>query len=55
MNYVLEADSPGMSNARTATEVQDILGGVRYCLYDKKTPFCSGIVYQRGEEYVFKR
>jgi hypothetical protein len=55
MNYVIEADLPGRSNQRTASEVGDILNGIRYHLYDQRAPFCAGIVYQKGKKYVFKR
>jgi hypothetical protein len=55
INYVVEADLPGNSNERTASELGDILNGVKYCLYDSSEPFRSEIFYRGGESNYVKR
>ena len=56
MSHVLRAQLPGAGNRKAATEIGDLLNEIyRSPLYDKKAPFCAGIVYKRGEEYVFRR
>lgn len=55
MSHVLEADLPNAGNKKTADLLGDIMTGINYSLYDKKEPFYAGIVYKRGEKYIFRR
>lgn len=55
MSHVLEATLPNVGNKMTADLLGDIMTGVNFSLYDKEEPFYAGIVYKRGEQYVFRR
>lgn len=55
MNHVLKATLTGMKNIRAANFLGNIMNGVYGKLYDKSEPFYAGIVYKRGEQYVFRR
>ena len=55
MNHVLKATLPGMGNRRAANFLGNIMNGIYTELYDKSDPFYAGIVYKRGEQYVFRR
>lgn len=55
MSHAMKATLPGMGNRRAANFLGNIMIGVRTNLYDKSEPFYAGIVYRRGEEYVFRR
>jgi len=54
MSHVLKATLPGMGNRRTANFLGNVMNGVYTELYDKSEPFYAGIVYKRGEQYVFR-
>lgn len=56
MNYMLKASMPNIGNKRVADELDAIMINVYASqLYAKGEPLNAGIVYQRGERYVFKR
>mgnify|MGYP001175421245 CR=1 FL=1 len=55
MSHVLEATLPNTGNKITANLLGDIMTGINFSLYNKKEPFYAGIVYKRGEQYVFRR
>ncbi|MBI2146125.1 hypothetical protein HYU22_02185 [Candidatus Woesearchaeota archaeon] len=55
MSHVLQATVPAMGNRRAANFVGNIMNGIYAELYDRTEPFNAGIVYQRGEQYVFRR
>jgi hypothetical protein len=55
LNHVLKASLPGVSNRMTASHLGDIMSGICTELYDSSEPFHSGIVYKRGEQYVFRQ
>ena len=55
MNHALKATLPRMGNRRAANFLGNIMNGIYTELYDKSEPFYAGIVYKRGEQYVFRR
>lgn len=55
MSHVLKANLPEVGNRRTANFLGNIMSGIYRELYDKSEPFNSGIVYKRGDKYVFRR
>ena len=55
MSHVLTATLPDIGNRRTANFLGNIMNGIHSELYDKTEPFYAGIVYKRGEQYVFRR
>ncbi len=55
MSHVLEATLPNVGNKMTADLLGDIMTGINFSLYDKEEPFYAGIVYKRGEQYIFRR
>ena len=54
MSHVLKATLPGMGNRRAANFLGNIMNGIYTELYDKSDPFYAGIVYKRGDQYVFR-
>jgi len=54
MSHVLKATLPGSGNKKAANYLGNILNGVYTDLYDRSEPFCAGIVYKKGEQYVFR-
>ncbi len=55
MSHVLKATLPGTGNRRAANFLGNIMSGIYTDLYDRSEPFYAGIVYKRGEQYVFRR
>jgi len=55
MSHVIEATLPDMKNVRAANYLGNIMIGIYSELYGKKEPFNAGIVYKRGDKYVFRR
>jgi len=55
MNHVLKATLQGAGNRKAANFLGNIMNGIYSELYDKSDPFYAGIVYKRGEQYVFRR
>ena len=57
MNHVFKATLPNSGNRRVANKLGNLLNGLYQSanLYDIDEPFCAGIVYKRGEKYVFRR
>ena len=56
MSHVIKASMPNAGNRRVAGLVGNLMDGLYASpLYAKGEPYCSGIVYKRGNGYVFKR
>jgi len=55
MSHVIEATLPDMKNVRAANYLGNVMSGIYSELYGKKEPFNAGIVYKRGDKYVFRR
>ena len=55
MSHVITATLPNEGNFKTANYLGNVLNGVHFKLYGKKEPFNAGIVYKRGDKYVFRR
>jgi len=55
MSHVIEATLPDMKNVRAANYLGNVMIGIYSELYGKKEPFNAGIVYKRGDKYVFRR
>jgi len=55
MSHVLRATLPGIGNRRTANFLGNVMNGIYTKLYYKSEPFYAGIVYKRGEQYIFRR
>ena len=55
MSHVLKATLPGIGNRKAANFLGNIMNGLYTGLYNESEPFYAGIVYNRGEQYVFRR
>ena len=56
MSHVIEAEMPQASNRTVANELFSVFSYVYLSgLYQKNEPFNDGIVYKRGNSYIFKR
>lgn len=55
LNHVLKATLPSAGNRRTSGFLGNIMNGIYTNLYEPTEPFYAGIVYKRGQQYVFKR
>ncbi len=55
MSHVLKATLPGMGNRKAANFLGNIMNGLYTGLYNESEPYYAGIVYARGEQYVFRR
>ena len=53
MSHVLRARAPNLGNKKVAEHLVQVMAGVYHALYEEKEPFNSGIVYKRGNQYVF--
>jgi len=54
MSHVVKAVMPDKGNRYVAMEVGDILSQIYRNFYAKNEPFCAGVVYKRGNQYVFR-
>ena len=55
LSHALKATWFNVGNHKVAQELADVLNGIYLTLYEQTEPFYTGIVYQRGERYVFKK
>jgi hypothetical protein len=55
MSHVIEATMPDMKNLRAANYLGNVMNGIYSELYSQSEPFNAGIVYKRGDKYVFRR
>ena len=56
MSHVIEAEMPQASNRTVANELFSVFSYVYLSgLYQKNEPFNDGIVYKRGNSYIFNR
>ncbi len=54
MSHALKAALPGGGNRKAANFLGNVMNGIYVCLYDSKGPFYTGIVYKRGDRYIFR-
>ncbi|HII16153.1 MAG TPA: hypothetical protein HA362_07650 [Nanoarchaeota archaeon] len=56
MSHVIKASMPNAGNRRVAGLLGNIIDGLYASpLYPAGAPYCAGVVYKKGAEYVFKR
>lgn len=54
MSHALKANMPNSGNRKVAGFLGNVMNGIYTSLYGKEEPFYAGIVYKRGEKYVFR-
>ncbi|MDP3728702.1 MAG: hypothetical protein Q8R18_04590 [bacterium] len=55
MTHVVKATVENSGNREVALFVGDIFNGMYMNLFHQGDPFCAGIIYQRGDRYVYRR